>query len=241
MHTSHTPAGGWARTLAGLLAVPVLLTGCGGGDKPGSGPASPRATGQATSSALTTGGAVAAADVKPVDLKAFGYQALVTNKATLAGFPVLHLPFASTCPGVKELVPNADGSGGSAIKITGPILVAQGLRAPFIVSTLNVSPTDLVAAIQKAVAGCTDVRVLVAPNTPKAGVTRIQVNYRTPKFNNGANGGRAMAGLTYIATLKDGSYVISDLFGDPTVPQIAPRYDLTDPFTIKLLNAAGIA
>jgi hypothetical protein len=221
--------------------VPVLLAGCGGADTPSSSPTSPSAAGQATSQAPAGGGLVAAADVKPVDLKALGYQTLVTDKTTLAGFPVVHLPFASTCPGVKDLVPNADGSGNSAIKLAGPILAAQALRAPFIVSTLAVSPSDLVAAIQKAVTGCADVKVLVSRNTPRAGVTRVQVNYRTPKFNNGANGGRAMAGLTYIAALRDGSYVMSDLFGDPTLPQTAPRYDLTDAFTTKILAAAGVA
>ena len=35
--------------------------------------------------------------------------------------------------------------------------------------------------------------------------------------------------------------MLSRLSADPNQPQTAPRYDLTDPFTTKLLAAAGVA
>lgn len=237
----RTPLSPSRRLAPALVWFTVLLqlTGCSD-DTPSSSPTNPGASSPATSNAPAGGGLVAAADVKPVDLTALGRK-VVTDKATLAIFPTVYLPDASVCPGTKDLVPQADGTGASSFRPLTPIIAAEGLQALFVVSTLAVQPAELVSAINKAVAGCADVKVIVAENTPRAGVTRIQVNYRTPKFNNGANGGRAVAGLTYIAPLKDGSYVTSNLFGDPSDPNRAPRYDLNDPFTVKLLNAAGVA
>lgn len=241
MRTSSHPARGITRVPTGLLVLPLLLASCGSSDT--ATPASPGASSQTTTQApaVSGGGSVAAANVKPVDLKALGYNKPITDRSELASFPVVYLPFASTCPATKDLVPYADGTGASRFKTLQPVIAAQSLNGPFILSVLSATPAELVAAINKAVASCADVKVLVREDTPRAGVTRIQVNYRTPKFNNGANGGRPVAGLTYIAALRDGSYVTSNLFGDPSVPQVAPRYELTDPFSAKVLDAAGVS
>lgn len=242
MPTSLSSVRHRAGALVGLFVLALVLAGCGGGDKTAT-PAANGSSDQATTQppAAEGGGLVTAADVKAVDLIALGYQKLVTDKTVLAPLPTVYLPDASVCPRTQNLVPHADGTGASSFKSLTPIIAAESLQAPFIISTLAVNPADLVAAINKATAGCVDVKVTVAPNTPRTGVARVQVNYRTPKFNNGANGGRPMAGLTYIAALKDGSYVMSTLFGDPTQPPTAPRYDLTDPFTAKILTLAGVA
>lgn len=228
-------------TIPGVVALTLLLTGCGDDGETPTAPSRGASSRPAPSaSAATDSGAVSAAAVKPVDLTALGYESVIADKAELASFPTVYLPFASTCPGTKDLVPQADGTGASRFKILRPIIAARSLNGPFVVSVLGVKPAELVAAINEAVAGCADVKATVSQNTPRAGVTRIQVNYRTPRFNNGANGGRPVAGLTYIAALMDGSYVSTNLYGDPNIPQTAPRYDLTDPFEAKLLDAAGI-